>query len=102
SEAETLERDGRRSLQLYWGVIGRRLSPPSLRLLNKSWTWSAVMARLRDRFGARYLRVKEPEVDKEAVKSEIAPERLKEFGLRLESEEQFFAEPNRDRASELL
>lgn len=92
---EEYERDGRRSVALLYGVMGRRTSPPALKLLNKSWTWAAVLAKLRDKFGGKFLRLREPEVDKDQVKQELAPERLREFGLRLEQEEVFYAEPDR-------
>ncbi len=98
---EDLESNGRRSVEMYWGVMGRRASPPALKLLNKSWTWAAVMERLREKFGTKYLRLKEAEVDKDAVKAGIAEERLNQFGLKLAQDEVFFAEPDRARAKEL-
>jgi phage host-nuclease inhibitor protein Gam len=97
-----LEKDGRKSVELTYGVMGRRASPPALKLLNKAWTWGLALVKLQEKFGRKYLRLKDPEIDKEAVKQEIAPERLKEFGLRLEQEEVFYAEPDRKRAEEDL
>lgn len=92
---EEIERDGRRSLELLYGVMGRRTSPPALKLLNKSWTWAAVMVRLRDNFGDRFIRRKDPEIDKEAVKDGIGAEKLCAFGLKVEQDDVFYAEPDR-------
>ena len=58
------------------------------------------MAKLRDKFGERFLRLREPEVDKDKVKAELPDGRLKEFGLKVEQEETFYAEPDRTRCGE--
>ncbi len=100
AHVEELERDGRKSVQLLYGAMGRRLSPPALKLLNRSWTWAAVMAKLRDKFGEKFLRLREPEVDKDKVKAELPDGRLKEFGLKVEQDEVFYAEPDRTRCGE--
>jgi phage host-nuclease inhibitor protein Gam len=92
---DACEQDGRKSVQLTYGVMGTRLSPPALKLLNKSWTWAAVLAKLREVMGDRFLRQRDPEVDKDAVKQEIPEERLKDYGLKLAREETFYAEPQR-------
>jgi phage host-nuclease inhibitor protein Gam len=90
-----LEKSGARSVQLVNGVMGRRTSPPKLMLLNRNWTWGTVLVRLRERFGARFLRLSEPEIDKDLVKAELAVEELKALGLRLDQDEKFYAEPTR-------
>jgi phage host-nuclease inhibitor protein Gam len=90
-----IERDGRKSLQLANGVIGRRLSPPALKLRNKSWTWRVVLVKLQAKFGTKYLRKRDPEVDKDAVKAEMSAEDLESCGLKVEQDETFFAEPAR-------
>lgn len=92
---EELEKDGRRSYELMNGVMGRRMTPPALRPLNRSWTWGVIVVKLRERFGARFLRTREPEIDKDLVKAEIAVEELKALGLRLVQDEVFYAEPAR-------
>lgn len=89
------EKDGRKSVQLAYGVMGTRLSPPALKLLNKSWTWAAVLAKLREVMGDHFVRQRDPEVDKDAVKQEIAAEQLRDFGLKLTQDETFYAEPQR-------
>lgn len=94
------EQDGKRSLALYWGVLGRRMGNPALKLLNKSWTWGAVLVRLRERFGDRFLRLREPEVDKDLVKAELDEEKLRDCGMKVEQAETFFAEPDRSKPVE--
>lgn len=90
-----VERDGRRSIELQYGVMGRRLGNPVLRLLNRTWTWAAVMARLAEVYGTRFLRLKDPELNKDAVKEHIPEDMLREFGLKLEQEERFYVELSR-------
>jgi phage host-nuclease inhibitor protein Gam len=97
---DQVEKDGKRSLGLYWGVIGRRMSPPALKLLNKSWTWRTVLIKLREKFGDRFIRTKDPEVDKDLVKAELDDARLRECGLKLDQDEAFFAEPDRAKKAE--
>lgn len=97
-----LEADGKKSVQLKFGVMGRRKGKPSLVPLKKSWTWKAILIALRDRFGEQFLSHPEPKVDKDKVKAEIPPESLAEFGLRIKQEEAFFTElfrPERDEAN---
>lgn len=96
-----VEKDGKRSLALYWGTIGRRATPPALRLLNKSWTWRTVLVKLREKYGSRFLRMREPEPDKDLVKAELDTDALRECGLKLDQDEVFFCEPDRQRAPEI-
>ena len=99
---EELEKDGKKSVQLTHGVMGRRLGTAALKLLNKSWTWESVLARLREVFGARFVRLAEPEVDKPAVKkADLSADQLKAVGLKVEQAESFFAEPDRTATTEV-
>ena len=94
SHLAEVEADGRKSIELRHGVMGRRLSPPALKLLSKAWKWATVAVRLEDVFGNRFLRQADPEPDKEAIKAaDLAPEDLRLCGLKIEQEEVFFAEP---------
>jgi hypothetical protein len=93
-----IEKDGARSLQLTYGVIGRRLSPPALKLLNKAWTWATVKTKLRAVYHATYFSTPaEPEIDKEKLKKELGQDenRLRDCGLKLHADEKFFAEVQR-------
>jgi len=99
---DELEVDGRRSVQLTHGVMGRRLGTPALKLLNKSWTWESVLARLAEVFGARFVRLAEPEVDKPGIKkADLSAEQLKAVGLKIEQGENFYAEPDRTATTEV-
>lgn len=97
-----LETDGKKSVQLTHGVMGRRLGTPALKLLNKSWTWESVMARLREVFGSRFIRLVEPEPDKAAIKkADLGADELKAVGLKIEQGENFFADPDRTPTTEV-
>lgn len=96
-----IETGGRRSLQLANGVIGRRLTPPALKPRNSSWTWRKIMLFLREKFGRKFEREAEPTLDRELIKAEIDPDKLGEFGMRLEQDEVFYAEPHRPPSQEV-
>src|ERR1035441_5019463 len=49
-----------------------RDNPTALKLKNRSWTWGSVLVVLREKFGDRYLRRRDPEIDKDLVKAELA------------------------------
>jgi Bacteriophage Mu Gam like protein len=90
-----VETQGRRSLQLPNGIIGRRTSPPKLALLNRTWNWDAVLAKLRASFGKRFLRTPADEINKDLVKAELKPDELAAHGMKLAAKEEFYAEPAR-------
>jgi phage host-nuclease inhibitor protein Gam len=95
AHVEEMEHGGRKSVQLPNGVMGRRLSPPKLTLLNRAWTWAASLVKLRSKYGERFLRTRDPEIDKDLVKAELDEAGLKEVGLAIDQDEVFFAEPAR-------
>lgn len=90
-----IEKDGKKSIELTYGVMGRRLAPAALKLLNKAWTWTAALVSLRERFGDRYLRKRDPEIDKDLVKAEIPEADLANYGLQIKQEENFYIELQR-------
>jgi phage host-nuclease inhibitor protein Gam len=85
----------KKSIELTYGVMGRRLSPPALKLANKSWTWRAALVALSARFKDRFVLKREPEMDKDAVKAEIPEADLVLYGLKLDQEEKFYIELKR-------
>ena len=93
---EKLEKDGRKSVRLLTGVVGRRRGNKTLTLLNRAWTWTASLVLLRqldrDDIWHDY---KPRELDREAVVQKLTPEELAKAGLKVEQEERFFAEPDR-------
>lgn len=100
---EELEKDGKRSVQLTHGVLGRRLGNPVLKLLNKSWTWDSVRAKLQGTFGSKFMRQAEPEVDKAGIKKAgLDANQLKAAGLKIEQGEDFYAEPDRTPTTEAV
>lgn len=91
-----IERDGRRSVQLANGVMGRRKSPPALKPRNRTFTWHAIKVLLRTHFGDKYFhKPKDPDVDKDLVKAELDEAALAKCGLKLDQDEEFYAEPFR-------
>ena len=99
---EEVEKDGKKSVQLTHGVIGRRLGNPALKLLNKSWTWESVLAKLRENFGSKFIRKPDPEPDKAAIKkADLPADELKACGLKIQQDEVFYAEPDRTPTTEV-
>ena len=97
-----LETDGKKSVQLTHGVMGRRLGNSALKVLNKSWTWESIVTRLREVYGARFIRKPEPEVDKVAIKKADLPAAdLAVCGLKMQQDENFYAEPDRTATTEV-
>jgi phage host-nuclease inhibitor protein Gam len=90
-----LERGARKSYELGNGVMGRRLDPPKLALLNRAWTWVTVAAKVRAKYGLKYLRIREPELDKDLVKADLDAGELAACGLKVVQTEEFYAEPAR-------
>jgi len=95
THAAEIEKDGAKFVQLAAGVMGMRLTPPSLRLLNKKWTWESARAALHAIFGEKFDRIKDPELNKQLVKTDLPADDLKQYGLKLDQEEIFYAEPLR-------
>jgi hypothetical protein len=89
---EICEAGGRKSLRLNYGVMGRRASPEALRLANKSWTWAAVLTKLQSMFPGQFVRLAEPEIDKDKVKADFERGMLADFGMKIERGETFYAE----------
>jgi phage host-nuclease inhibitor protein Gam len=95
THAAEIEKGGAKILKLAAGVMGMRLTKPSLQLLNKKWTWESVRATLHMIFGEKFDRIKPPELNKQLVKTDLPAEQLKEYGLKLDQDEVFYAEPLR-------
>jgi phage host-nuclease inhibitor protein Gam len=95
SHLAEIEMDGRRSIKLLYGTMGRRWSAPALKLLNKSWTWAAVKDLVATALGSAYLRIAEPELDKEKLKTELSEEQLTAVGLKIDQTETFYVEIDR-------
>jgi phage host-nuclease inhibitor protein Gam len=95
-----VEKDGRKSVQLTHGILGRRLTPPALKLANKSWTWSAVLASVQTMLGKKYITFADPKLDKEAIKkADLPADDLRKCGLVIDQDEAFYAETFRPKES---
>lgn len=72
---------------------GFRLGQPTLKLLNRSWTWEKVITAIKDTMAnvAVYVRTRE-EPDKDALK-QLPAEQLASIGCRVDQAETFFVEP---------
>lgn len=90
-----LETDGLKSVKLAYGVIGRRIGNPTLKPLNRSWTWGAIGVKLRSIYNARFFKAQEPEIDRGLVRAELTAEQLAAVGLKVEQEERFYVETDR-------
>ena len=90
-----VEQGGVKHKVLANGVMGRRDNPPKLALKNRSWSWASVLIVLKEKFGDRFLRTRDPEVDKDLVKAELPAAELGAYGLKLDQDETFYAEPSR-------
>ncbi|HZZ20291.1 MAG TPA: host-nuclease inhibitor Gam family protein [Opitutaceae bacterium] len=72
--------------------FGFRFGNPTLKLLNKSWSWEKVVAELKARLLTGYVRTTE-EADKEGLRIHLTPEQLAGVGCRVTQSETFYVEP---------
>lgn len=82
---------GRKSAETALATFGWRTGNPTLVLANKKWTWSAVLAAVKELFPGRFVRVTE-EVDKEAMKTQLGADQLPLVGVKISQKEPFFVE----------
>jgi phage host-nuclease inhibitor protein Gam len=89
-----VEVDGRKSIQLATGVMGRRDNPPKLTTLGRA-TLASVKVAVKALWGMKYFHpAKEPDLDREALKA-LDAEALKKVGLKVEQDETWYVEPAR-------
>ena len=89
---DSLEADGRKSVEFRFGRAGIKLLPAALKLL-RGWKWDQVLAVI----DPEYVRTSE-EVDKQKVKAaKLTAEQLAAFGLKLAGKEDFWFEPKPER-----
>ena len=77
--------------------FGFRTGNPTLVLLNRKWTWKAVIKSLRELSLVDYIITKETP-DKEKMKLRLSEHDLFRVGTRIEQKEVFFVDPKRDPA----
>lgn len=84
-----------KSAAAHLGTYGFRTGNPKLSLLNRKWKWDDVISALKSRGFIQYIRTKE-EADKDRIKTDFSDPDLASVGLRIEQDESFYIEPNRD------
>jgi phage host-nuclease inhibitor protein Gam len=97
---DEVEKDGKKSVLLAHGVMGRRSNPPALALANKAWTWASAKAAVAAKLGQTFLRFKDPEIDKDRIKEalregDLNADQIAACGLVVKQDEEFYAEPAR-------
>lgn len=83
---------GTKSAETELATYGFRAHPPALALLNRKWTWAAVLEALRGLGRADLIRRKE-EADKDLIKASLDDATLASVGLRIEAKETFGITP---------
>jgi phage host-nuclease inhibitor protein Gam len=90
----------KKSNETEMAAYGWRVGNPTLKPLNRSWTWRAIVEALERKFGDRFLRVSK-EADKDVIKAQMEPEQMEKVGLRIVQDETFWVEPKTDGAEVL-
>lgn len=85
----------RQSGETKLALFGFRWGNKALALLSNRWTWEGVIASLKAAGMAAFVRTKE-EVDKDAVKDQLAESVLAQHGMRIKQSETFWVEPKAD------
>jgi hypothetical protein len=86
----------RKSIDLTYGVIGERTSPPALVPINRKWSWRAIGAKLMGTHGADYfLPAGDPKPDKDKIRASLTEDQLRNCGLKIDHEENFFIDLDR-------
>lgn len=77
--------------------FGYRLHPPALKLLNRKWSWDAVLEAAKRAFPGRFVRSEET-LQKDSMKAELTDDQLIAVGLRVDQVETFGVTPKVDGA----
>lgn len=85
----------RQSGETKLALFGFRWGNKALALLSNRWTWDGVIVSLKAAGMAAFVRTKE-EVDKDAVKDQLAESVLAQHGMRIKQSETFWVEPKAD------
>lgn len=87
----------KKSIEMFYAVVGFRTGTPKLKTLSK-WTWDKVLAAIKAKRRMAYVTVKES-VNKEALLAKrkvIGEKRLAALGVKVDQEESFFVEVKRE------
>jgi phage host-nuclease inhibitor protein Gam len=80
-------------------LFGFRFGQPTLKTLNKAWTWDRVLEQLDSLNLGRFIRTKR-ECDKDAMKQHLDAAALATVGCRIDQAETFFVEPKEQATAE--
>lgn len=86
---------GKQSSDTKLANYGFRWGTKALALLSSRWSWESVIASLKAAGLDGFVRVK-TEVDKDAVKDQLAEGVLAQHGMRIKQSETFWVEPKTD------
>jgi len=86
---------GKQSSDTTLANFGFRWGQKALALLSNRWSWDSVIASLKAAGLEVFIRVK-TEVDKDAVKDQLAEGVLAQHGMRIKQSETFWVEPKTD------
>ena len=86
-----------RSKEFQFGVVGFRVNPPKVILLNRKYNLKTVLELVKRLYKKAYVRVKE-DLDKEAMLADYAGKKLDDgklagVGLKVDQDEQFYINP---------
>lgn len=86
--------DGGKTASTALATFGLRLGQPTLRPINRRWTWAKILDAVKEAYGARFIRAKE-ELDKDAIKAQLGDNAgdLAKVGCTIEQTEAFWVEP---------
>jgi len=94
----------KKSLDLLLATVGFELTPPRVDKISAKDTFGKIGLRLENLdWGAAYVRYPDPEVNKEKIltdRAQLKPEQLKEAGLVIDQDENFFIRPKSDIAEQ--
>jgi len=87
-----------RSLACAHATVGFHAEPTRIERASRRWTWSRIALALGGlAWGKRYLRIPEPEVEKEALLADLphlSPLELRNAGIKVVQGERFFIMPH--------
>ena len=94
----------KKSIDLILATVGFELTPPRVDKISARDNFGKIGLRLENLdWGAAYVRYPDPEVNKEKIladRAQLKPEQLKEAGLFIDQDENFFIRPKSDIAEQ--
>ena len=96
----------KKSIDLLLATVGFETNPPSVEKLAKKDTWTSIAARLANLdWGQAYIVEPDPEISKTkliADRAKLTAEQLKQVGIAITQEEQFFIRPKSQIAADTV